>query len=546
MYSLKDNVTEAPERAPTLYDRVPYESAPIVATSPENIALVSRLEGGPAPPLHGFSFLELGCGDASNLLALAFYRPHATFVGVDASCTHIEKGRAAAQKLGVHNVQLHVGDVRALGPEVGAPFDFIVSHGVFSWIPNKARIAMLEAIRDRLAPSGLGYVSYNAYPGWKLRGMVREIMLNAARDTEEPLARAEKARKAVTNLRELITENRHPYETLLATELEMAARCSLSYILHEYLSADNEAFYVRDFITLANDHGLRYVGDALSRGTERDPSPDLKKRLHAQELSDVETLQTIDLLSNRQFRASVLCGSKTPTKPRPGVEIVASLRASSSLSPPSGPPNFTPGVSETFRGGDDAEVRVSTSLTKAAFRVLGNAWPGSVHFDDLLAMSADMLRGHGVPAPDDGEIARLQRDLLLIHRTGQGSLRIIEPRLHIDPGPNPTAHALARHQVEEGILALTSPLHHHVTIDRFERALISGMDGTRPLQDLVLPLMLRVAAGDPPLSLGGERITDPLIVEPMVRGLLARAVGKLAQWGLLESPPAMGTPAREG
>lgn len=523
--------------APTLYDRVPYESAPIVATSPENIALVSQLEGGPVPPLQGFTFLELGCGDASNLLALAFYRPHATFVGVDASCTHIEKGRAAAQKLGVHNVQLLVGDVRTLGKDVGDTFDFIVSHGVFSWIPQAARIAMLESVRDRLAPSGLGYISYNAYPGWKLRGMVREVMMNAAHGIEEPLARAEKARKAVTDLRELILENRHPYETLLATELEMAAKCSLSYILHEYLSADNEAYYVRDFIALANHYGLRYVGDALSRGTERDAPPDLKKRLQAQELSDVETLQTIDLLSNRQFRASVLCGSKTPTKPRPGLEVVASLRAASSLAPPSEPPNFAPGFSETFRGADDAEVRVSSPLTKAAFRVLGNAWPESVRFDDLLAQAADMLRGHGLGSPDSAELLRLQRDLLLIHRTGQGALRIVEPSLRAFPGPNPVAHALARFQVEEGISALTSPLHQHVAVDRFERALISGMDGKRPLQDLVLPLMLRVAAGDPPLSLGGDRITDPLIVEPMVRGLLARAVGKLSQWGLLESAP---------
>ena len=67
------------------YDELPYKSFSIEWSAPERLALASLLHGGPRPPLEKYRVLELGCGNGANLLALAYYRRHAAFVGVDAA-----------------------------------------------------------------------------------------------------------------------------------------------------------------------------------------------------------------------------------------------------------------------------------------------------------------------------------------------------------------------------------------------------------------------------------------------------------------------------
>lgn len=525
--------------APTLYDLVPYDCAPIAPTAPEHIALVSWLEGGPRPRLDGMRYLELGCGDGTNLLALAFYRPGATFVGVDASRVHVARANEAKARLGLTNVRFEVGDVRALGLEgQGEPFDFIVSHGVYSWVPADARQAILACCRERLAPAGLAYVSYNIYPGWKARGTVRDVLMRAVGGIENPAARAEKAKQIAFELRRSIPDTRHPYPALFASELEIVGRAGLSYILHEYLSEENEPVYFRDFVAAAREQGLDYVGDALVRRPDPEVPAPLRAALDAASSAEIEAAHLGDVLSNRQFRASVLCAAGARGARRASPESVWELSAAASLAPPASPPTFEPGVAEKFRGDDEAEVSVANALTKAALRVLRGLWPAGLPAPELVARATEVLAAHGAPAPSAADIGRLQRDLLLIYRTGQGELRVREPAFRVAqaPGARPMLTRLARHEAAERS-SLTSPAHGLVRLDRIEHRIAVGLDGTRDVEALIGPLVRGIAAGDPPLEIGGSAITDPVLLEPLVRGLVARAVDKLGAWGLL-SPSA--------
>ncbi len=510
--------------ARTVYDELPYDCAPIPLTAPPHLGLISALAGGPRPPVDRYSMLEIGCGDGANLLPLAFHNPQSTFVGVDASKVQIDMAVEGQKALGLTNVRFIAEDVRRLDGVVTGVFDYVASHGVYSWVPKDARDAIWKAFSRHLAEGGLGYLSYNTHPGWKMRGLVRDVLLRAAKGGSDLRDRARRARARAADLKGAIGEAiaKHPYPALLAGELDIVLRASVPYLVHEYLSEENEPIYFADFVDLARSHGLDYVGEALNR---------------REEAEGVEDQQMGDVLGNRQFRASVLRRKGSSAGPRPGLAIVSELYAASALAVPNAPPKLDPGEAETYKGTDDAEVNITSPLSKAAIRVLSARSPAGVAFPDLVALSSGLLRDHGVTAPPtQADAERLRRDLMLLFRAGQGELRIVPgPLGRAAPaeGPLPAATALARFEAERRGL-LTSPLHTTITTSDVERLIVSALDGKRSLDAILPPLLARVAAGSPPLSLGGSAITDRAVVEPVLRAVASRFIAKLSSHNLLE------------
>ena len=101
---------------------------------------------------------------------------------------------------------------RARAETVLGEFDYIVAHGVYSWIPADARDALLATIREHLAPDGIAYVSYNAEPGGYFRRMLRDAGLWHARGIEpgDEVARAQKAQELYKFLQKhRVTQRRH-------------------------------------------------------------------------------------------------------------------------------------------------------------------------------------------------------------------------------------------------------------------------------------------------------------------------------------------------
>ena len=250
--------------APNPYDLIPYESQPITFTGPEHMAVSALLQGGPRPPVERFRYLEIGCADGGNLLPLAFHHPESFFVGVDSSAAEVEAARMGAATIGIANVRFEVADVRAL-PDLGGPFDYIAVHGVYSWVPEDAREAILACCRERLTLDGLAYISYNVCPGWKVRGVVRDIAVTAAAGESDPRRRLALARMAAQRLVEVLPEDNSgaaPWPRLLRRELEKFLSSRAAYVVHEYLAEDNQPFYFHEFVAGAEAHGLAYVGDA--------------------------------------------------------------------------------------------------------------------------------------------------------------------------------------------------------------------------------------------------------------------------------------------
>src|SRR5207244_3797320 len=152
------------------------------------------------------------------------------FLGVELSGVQIATGEARRQRLGLGNVELRADSFEALGEADGA-FDFIICHGVYSWIPEPLRDGLLRVIQARLAPDGLAMVSFNVLPGWRLFQIARDAMLLHAAMSDDPSRRAAETRALFAALA-AESANKHTYGKFWRDEAQRMAAGGDAYLAH--------------------------------------------------------------------------------------------------------------------------------------------------------------------------------------------------------------------------------------------------------------------------------------------------------------------------
>jgi len=153
------------------YDAVPYPSTPYRGTHPDTLATLGTLVGMKPAPIDSCRVLELGCSDGGNLLPMAYSLPGSEFVGIDGSARQIELGLATLEALGLKNVTLKQMNLLDVGDQFGK-FDYIIAHGIYSWVPPDVQDKILEICHCLLKPQGLAFVSYNTLPGWRTLSVI--------------------------------------------------------------------------------------------------------------------------------------------------------------------------------------------------------------------------------------------------------------------------------------------------------------------------------------------------------------------------------------
>jgi SAM-dependent methyltransferase len=385
---------------PNLYDELPYRSLPIEWTAPERLALASLLHGGPRLRLDEYRVLELGCADGANLLPMAYYRPHARFAGIDGAQSQIAVANTRKAALRLENVEFVCADFLAANLHVSGEFDFIIAHGVFSWIADAAREAVLELCARHLSADGLLYLNYNAYPGWNVRGMIRRLLL-ARTDTGATLGeRALLAQELAVRMADSMESGDHPFTRLLVKEFRFVAEQDHSYVAHEYLAEHNRAFWRSEFLQLIREHGFQYVADAdFSYPSGRMPvSPSVADDLW-EDASD-----TADLLCYRQLHSPILCRGPRE-KVLPSIEEFADLTIASCLTP-----CRDDGTAQMFEHPSGFKVEVREDASREAFSRLRQCWP------------LGMRVGHVF-----NDVGHVMDDLKLLQRNGLVEIRSSEP-----------------------------------------------------------------------------------------------------------------------
>lgn len=179
------------------YEDEPYAELTYQLTHPDGFATIGALLGLAPAPVETCRVLELGCASGANIIAMAEALPRASFTGVDLSPRQVAAGRAMTAELGIRNVELLAGDIRDIEMLTPGSFDYVIAHGVYSWVPAEVRGALLANCRRLLAPNGIACISYNAYPGWAPLHALREMMLHHTRNAANP-ANAQPGRRRST------------------------------------------------------------------------------------------------------------------------------------------------------------------------------------------------------------------------------------------------------------------------------------------------------------------------------------------------------------
>jgi SAM-dependent methyltransferase len=401
--------------ATNTYDELPYASFPIEWTAPERLALASLLHGGPRPPLDTYTVLELGCGDGANLLPLAYYRRHATFVGVDGARSRIEVANLHKAALGLSNLSFIHADFSSADHQLSGRFDYIIAHGVLSWVPHHIRDALLELCARRLHEGGLLYLNYNTKPGWNVRGMVREFLRAQTAGTTSLRLRAQLAQDVAAKIISSMTISEHPYSLLMANEFRLVCESHVSYVAHEYLAADNHAYWRSEFLALARRHGLEHVADADFCYDSGRLQEDLPSRLQGEQITGRTIDDTVDLLCYRQLHSPILTHGPLTRQP-PGVGEFANLLVASCLVPCPSDGAGNP----MFRHPSGCEVEAMEEVMATALKGLQPLWPRGLRV--------------GAVFPEVGQVVD---DLKLLQRSGLIELRCVEPAAEFEVRAEP-------------------------------------------------------------------------------------------------------------
>ena len=174
------------------YDTIPYAAQSNALSHPTHLATVGTLLGLTPAPATRARVLEVGCSDGTNLLPMAYTLPDAQFVGCDISSHAIAQAKRSASELGLRNVEFVQRDLATLIDDAPS-FDYIVAHGVYSWVPASVRDALLSLAHARLTQNGLMFVSFNVYPGCHVREATWRMLHHHVDAIADPRARLDAA-----------------------------------------------------------------------------------------------------------------------------------------------------------------------------------------------------------------------------------------------------------------------------------------------------------------------------------------------------------------
>jgi 2-polyprenyl-3-methyl-5-hydroxy-6-metoxy-1,4-benzoquinol methylase len=460
------------------YEEVPYVGRPNRMSHPDRMATIATLLGmNPAPPA-SCRVLEVACGDGANLIPMAASLPDSRFIGFDFAPSGIARAQRLANELGLTNIEFRTLDLRAFPMDYGE-FDYIIAHGLYSWVPSTIRAHLLPLIASHLESNGVAFVSYNIFPGCHIRRMFWEMLKYHARDVTDRRAKLVVARSLISLLSDPASTHKDS-DALLRQELQNMAALTDSALAHDDLSEPNEPVYFHEFAAELERNHLTFLAEAeLHSMVGLGVTP--RVRLALGSMDRLTREQYLDFVHLRRYRQSLVCREAVlsrfvvdPARAKP-MHALASihllrLKKEGNLEAP----------------GDDADVRALKEL-------LVDRWPRSVPVAELAIWHANRAQsGAGSAAP------RNAVETLVVQTYGAGliELHVQPPVVAAQAGQHPTAFAPARWQARDSE-EITNVYHEIVRLNgSSQRQLLMLLDGTRTREQLVAGANARLGGAD--------------------------------------------------
>ena len=299
------------------YDKKPYATLALAEGELSRLAALARLQGlDVADPSH-CSVLEIGCGTGGNSIALAERYPHSRFVAFDLSTRQIDEAIALTTRCGLQNISFVASSIDGFTCEPET-FDYIICHGVFSWVAPEVQRQLFALCARALSPQGVTLITYNVNPGWRQRGALRDSMRSGAFARSRQGTPDEQV-KAGMELLSLVTTVREKgddfYGRYMREGLSRLQDAHASYVFHEYLEQYNEPVLFSDFMGLANEHRLQFLSEAKpSMMSSQYLGVEVAKYLESVGDDSIAREQCLDVLTNRMFRETILCRDSHPLR----------------------------------------------------------------------------------------------------------------------------------------------------------------------------------------------------------------------------------------
>ncbi len=459
------------------YDEIPYLSHAFSDSHPDRLATMATIFGMRPANIQHCSVLELGCASGGNIMPMAEQLPHSTFTGIDYSQVQIDQGQDRIDELGLTNITLTNMDIMDLDDNFGM-FDYIIAHGVYSWVPKNIKEKVMEVCARHLNPQGVAYVSYNVYPGWHLFGIVRDIMLYGAKDHTLPADRLEHARKAL----ELVTESVStdtPYGKLLFDKWNSIKSEQDYYLFHEFLEEDNNPVYFHEFVAHASQQNLQFLCDLGTSVTElSELTSNQQDLLHASASNTIEIEQHMDFINNRTLRKTLLCHQEIQLDRENLANQIMNLHVRSQAKPESTPVNVNSAETITFKS-PVGRISTNNPLIKSILVQLVEGSPATHPVAEILKYSEPAT--HQDCTPTSGKVIPDEtREVLqfLYEFDSSGHIEFsTQPSLYATRAPDkPEVTRLNRLQARKGE-PVFNLRHRRIPLTEFQAFILQLLDG---------------------------------------------------------------------
>lgn len=354
-------------------------------SSIEHIRAAAWLYGVETTRARHASVLVLGCGKGEELLATSLKYPYAKFVGIE---LETEKRQEVMQRMLANagdNLQLYSASLETFLEADLGKFDFIIVQGSFSYLSNSLIDAILFSCHQRLSSKGIIAIDWFCQPGAKFAETIRDAMQIHSSRADNHTQQIDHARAMLAWLDQTTVET-STTKKLITNTNEKSQELSDVLLSHHYLTSSHTASYLVEFNERIENNGLTYVGD-LRPATEHASYFNDDITQSWLEISDgtgkILTQQYLDIAVNRTRRFSLLVDASRNGEVLESIDYgrLMGMHWAGSFRRKSKHIRHSPNL---LAGHDGTPIATDDITTLAILDILGEAWPLSVSFEQLV------------------------------------------------------------------------------------------------------------------------------------------------------------------
>lgn len=486
----------------------------------------------PVPPENA-RILELGCAAGGNIIPHAVNYPKSQFVGVDLSKVQIDEAKRHVSGLELKNIEFHHCSITDIDSSF-AKFDYIICHGVISWVPEFVRAKIFEISKNNLNQNGIVYISYNTLPGWNMIRTIRDMMLYHSSMFADVKEKIIQSRLLLDFVKDSLEGSNSPYAEVLKHEATMLARQSDHYLRHDHLEEDNKQYYFREFMDEAGKQNLQYLSDCtVSTMYVGNMPPKVSEKLRT--VNDiVRTEQYMDFITNRRFRSTLLCHDSVQLNRSINNNDITKFNMIFNIVPEKrfAEININDSLESLiffYNGNKDSSLSTSSPAMKAILYSFSENINNPISFDKITTLANKKLNGNKL-AEIKNEFVNNAMKLVL-----QGYINITlqntRPLASLD---KPKAVKLAHYQASNTPNMWVTNLRHEViAINIFEKIALKYMNGKNDQAKILVAIMDNVEKGELTLSKEGQKIENPSEIRQELTAFLQSTLAKFSTNALM-------------